>query len=982
MCGTPEIVLNQLLFSLLSLSACADCLVDLVRTSNPTSREHCRRRHRQFRGGKSLSSMPLEQSRIRRGTTAVESLLLTNGINYAVVFVYACANLLLFMHSARLEHLQQEDFRRYSTAFARGCGAILNLNFAVVLLISSRSLVSFFRETPLSRYASLDHLMPGVHSIIGNFILFAGAGHVFAHLPTYIIQRTWGSGYSGGTSLFATGTALCLLLLVVRVSALENVRRRYYEAFRRFHVGGCVSIYVVLCIHGLHKGQPSTWKWVLGPLLLYSLDRGLRMLQEKRSYLFISKHSAIFQGRSVLRLRLPRVFHFQAGQYAELKVPAISKFQWHPFTIASAPHEAEMVFYVKAAGNWTTELMLLFAERLGEENAEDIEVHIAGPFGAPAQHVNRFDRLVLIGGGVGSTPFCSVVKSLDHWMTQWAREQPPVDGKQGEKFSRKYQSRDVQKIPITGGEHSAGSQPTRSCHTEEQDTFYTAPEVSETIEKEARREVPIFNAASNHLRFKGDRQGQSQMSERSQEREISIRSEKFAASLRASRRNNINEKRRQNPKSVGLAVGKSAEDDWEQISRGSTVNGSYWHAVHSLALLEGQSTEMPTYRTSLDQLIGMSFGSHRFIQHLQTERLIANTQLENDMKPSNVPIRGDPSKAADEFSIFHDRRVRFLMYMKSVTSSVGILLLLILRVVIVAVAAIFQFIDEDAATYGLSIYNTMSFVVVDTVITLIVALGVAVPSIVEGIMLRFRGPVPWVDICLLSPAVTFAFLINVLTILDVSRDHGTLVRAVSFFVSWPLTYILFLIRFFAVIGERIALGEPTGRRDLASTKSVDFFWTSPTTEDDHWLVEELSRSVKSPQTSLHRFITRMDPPAGGASAMGDKMIKTNYGRPNWDSLFNSISERSENGSTIGVFLCGPASMAEEVQESVGQSMRNSIVRGLQYGGATGMKRLEEIFGEGVSANEYTGDTLGKLEDGLQTGCGCNIKMILHKEKFS
>lgn len=68
--------------------------------------------------------------------------------------------------------------------------------------------------------------------------------------------------------------------------------------------------------------------------------------------------------------------------------------------------------------------------------------------------------------------------------------------------------------------------------------------------------------------------------------------------------------------------------------------------------------------------------------------------------------------------------------------------------------------------------------------------------------------------------------------------------------------------------------------------------------------------------------------------------------------------------------------------SVRQSMRISIGRGLQFGRASGLKRLDEIFREGVSANKHTGDTLGELGDGFQTGYGSNMKMILHKEIFS
>ena len=38
-----------------------------------------------------------------------------------------------------------------------------------------------------------------------------------------------------------------------------------------------------------------------------------------------------------LILKCPPNFTFTPGQYVDLKIPIISKYEWHPFTIASAP---------------------------------------------------------------------------------------------------------------------------------------------------------------------------------------------------------------------------------------------------------------------------------------------------------------------------------------------------------------------------------------------------------------------------------------------------------------------------------------------------------------------------------------------------------------------------------------------------------------------------------------------------------------------
>lgn len=39
-------------------------------------------------------------------------------------------------------------------------------------------------------------------------------------------------------------------------------------------------------------------------------------------------------------------------------------------------------------------------------------IWIKGPFGAPAQDYTKFDILLLIGMGIGATPFVSIIKDL------------------------------------------------------------------------------------------------------------------------------------------------------------------------------------------------------------------------------------------------------------------------------------------------------------------------------------------------------------------------------------------------------------------------------------------------------------------------------------------------------------------------------------------------------------------------------------------
>ena len=53
-------------------------------------------------------------------------------------------------------------------------------------------------------------------------------------------------------------------------------------------------------------------------------------------------------------------------------------------------------------------------EREGNRLSKPLTVYIHGPFGAPASHIFRAQHAVLIGAGIGITPFASILQSIMH----------------------------------------------------------------------------------------------------------------------------------------------------------------------------------------------------------------------------------------------------------------------------------------------------------------------------------------------------------------------------------------------------------------------------------------------------------------------------------------------------------------------------------------------------------------------------------------
>jgi predicted ferric reductase len=104
----------------------------------------------------------------------------------------------------------------------------------------------------------------------------------------------------------------------------------------------------------------------------------------------------------VLRPTTTRM-NYEPGKFAFISVkgsPALPDEQ-HPFSISSSPVRRELRFSYKALGDYTTALRNV---------ASGSKVEVYGPFGQFTLHqLGEFRRLVWIAGGIGITPFLSML---------------------------------------------------------------------------------------------------------------------------------------------------------------------------------------------------------------------------------------------------------------------------------------------------------------------------------------------------------------------------------------------------------------------------------------------------------------------------------------------------------------------------------------------------------------------------------------------
>lgn len=125
-------------------------------------------------------------------------------------------------------------------------------------------------------------------------------------------------------------------------------------------------------------------------------------------------------------------FKYKAGQWLFLQVPEVSTMQWHPFTITSCPFDPYVSVHIRQVGDFTRAL----GDALGWGPAQAKELdgldpmgmyeiamqngqkmpslRIDGPYGAPAEDVFDNEIAVLIGTGIGVTPWASILKNIWH----------------------------------------------------------------------------------------------------------------------------------------------------------------------------------------------------------------------------------------------------------------------------------------------------------------------------------------------------------------------------------------------------------------------------------------------------------------------------------------------------------------------------------------------------------------------------------------
>ena len=338
-----------------------------------------------------------------------------------------------YYYSVELEHSGLRRIAGYGVSLTRGASSGIMWTYSVLLLTMSHNFITYLRETIFNHYIPFDS-HTAFHKIVALTALMCTFGHCIGHginfysiatQPaddlTCIFREVYHSSHVLPKFfhwLFLTMTGfsafvLTLVTIVIYVFAIQYARRYAFQAFWFTH-RWYVIFYILMFLHGSGRfvQDPLFGNFFLGPGIIFVIDQIISITRSKIKT-FVVRADILPSGVIGIYFHRPVTFDYKAGQWMRIASLAQNPGEYHPFTISSAPHEEHISLHIRAVGPWTHNFREIFT-RCNEQKIPFPKLYLDGPFGEGHQDWYRYDVAILVGGGIGVTPFASILKEMVH----------------------------------------------------------------------------------------------------------------------------------------------------------------------------------------------------------------------------------------------------------------------------------------------------------------------------------------------------------------------------------------------------------------------------------------------------------------------------------------------------------------------------------------------------------------------------------------
>ncbi|KVH99035.1 Calcium-binding EF-hand [Cynara cardunculus var. scolymus] len=290
---------------------------------------------------------PNDQSIVRRGYDRFKYFLQDNWQRCWVITLWIGAMAGLFTW----KYLQYKDRAAFDVmghcvSVAKGAAETLKLNMALILLPVCRNTITWLRnKTKLGVVVPFDDNL-NFHKVIAVGIMFGVGLHAISHLACDFPR-----------------------LISATEEEYEPMIQYFgeqpdsYWHFVKGAEGYTGIIMVVLMAIAFTLATP----WLRRGRL--NLPKPLKKLTGFNAFWY-SHHLfiivAVYPGNVLtLHMSKPQGFKYKSGQYMFVNCKAVSPFEWHPFSITSAPGDDYLSVHIRTLGDWTRQLKTVFSQLTG-----------------------------------------------------------------------------------------------------------------------------------------------------------------------------------------------------------------------------------------------------------------------------------------------------------------------------------------------------------------------------------------------------------------------------------------------------------------------------------------------------------------------------------------------------------------------------------------------------------------------------------------
>lgn len=251
------------------------------------------------------------------------------------------------------------------------------------------------------------------------------------HVIPFYVTPVWEDGalelyrqfIKGDFYIYGSGLAALAPLGLLCVHSLPFIRNRMYELFVRLHFP--ISVVFIGMMFWHCNNYLRSWDYLYSTVAIWGVTCAIRLFYLNWTHPFrlswlIGEESAVtILPENAVKVTIPTQLKWRPGQYVYLRMPGISVFENHPFTIASLCSDEfpssygeeyrDMTLVFRPFGGFTRKVLDTALEK---GPFKTYRAFIEGPYGGMRREMASFDHVIFFAGGSGITAIASQLLDL------------------------------------------------------------------------------------------------------------------------------------------------------------------------------------------------------------------------------------------------------------------------------------------------------------------------------------------------------------------------------------------------------------------------------------------------------------------------------------------------------------------------------------------------------------------------------------------